>query len=508
MITLLAQLDAPDPVDTPDIAWSALLPLVVLTVGAVLLILLSSLLKDRLFKGFNAAFTCVTAGAAIGAAVYLWQRIGDEGPSTTAAGAVAVDGFGVFLTVVICVSVILAALVSDHYVCREELDGPEYFVLMLLSAAGGVTMAIANDLIVVFLGLEVLSIAAYVLAAMQRHRAESQEAGLKYFVLGAFSSAFFLYGIAFVYGATGSTNLSKIGTFLAENTLLDDGVLFLGLVLLLVGLGFKVAAVPFHQWSPDVYQGSPSPAVAYMAGAVKVAAFAALLRIFVVTFDQWAVDWQPIVYVLAVLSLIVGAVLAAVQTDVKRMMAYSSINHAGFILLGVQAASAEGTAAVLFYVGTYAAIVAGTFGIITIVAGSRDTRTTLDDYRGLSVRRPVLALAFTVLLLAQAGVPLTAGFFAKFEVVLAAVDAHSYWLAVVAMLTAVISAFVYLRVVVAMYMSDEDEATEAPAKEVVPWTAGLGIGLAVFATLLLGILPWILLDVAEKAVPVLVAVPG
>ena len=508
MITLLAQLDAPDPVDTPDIAWSALLPLVVLTVGAVLLILLSSLLKDRLFKGFNAAFTCVTAGAAIGAAVYLWQRIGDEGPSTTAAGAVAVDGFGVFLTVVICVSVILAALVSDHYVCREELDGPEYFVLMLLSAAGGVTMAIANDLIVVFLGLEVLSIAAYVLAAMQRHRAESQEAGLKYFVLGAFSSAFFLYGIAFVYGATGSTNLSKIGTFLAENTLLDDGVLFLGLVLLLVGLGFKVAAVPFHQWSPDVYQGSPSPAVAYMAGAVKVAAFAALLRIFVVTFDQWAVDWQPIVYVLAVLSLIVGAVLAAVQTDVKRMMAYSSINHAGFILLGVQAASAEGTAAVLFYVGTYAAIVAGTFGIITIVAGSRDTRTTLDDYRGLSVRRPVLALAFTVLLLAQAGVPLTAGFFAKFEVVLAAVDAHSYWLAVVAMLTAVISAFVYLRVVVAMYMSDEDEATEAPAKEHVPWTAAVGIGLAVFATLLLGILPWILLDVAAKAVPVLVAVPG
>jgi len=329
---------------------------------------------------------------------------------------------------------------------------------------------------------------------------------MKYFVLGAFSSAFFLYGIAFVYGATGSTNLSKIGTFLAENTLLDDGVLFLGLVLLLVGLGFKVAAVPFHQWSPDVYQGSPSPAVAYMAGAVKAAAFASLLRIFVVTFDQWAVDWQPIVSVLAVLSLIVGAVLAAVQTDVKRMMAYSSVNHAGFILLGVQAASAEGTTAVLFYVGTYAAIVAGTFGIITIVAGSRDAHTTLDDYRGLSVRRPVLALAFTVLLLAQAGVPLTAGFFAKFEVVLAAVDAHSYGLAVIAMVTAVISAFVYLRVVVAMYMSDQEDDAEAPAKEVVPWSAGLGIGLAVFVTLLLGILPWILLDVAEKAVPVLVAV--
>jgi NADH-quinone oxidoreductase subunit N len=278
-----------------------------------------------------------------------------------------------------------------------------------------------------------------------------------------------------------------------------------------VGLGFKVAAVPFHQWSPDVYQGSPSPAVAYMAGAVKAAAFASLLRIFVTTFDQWSVDWQPIVYTLAVLSLIVGAALAAVQTDVKRMMAYSSVNHAGFILLGVQAASAEGTTAVLFYVGTYAAIVAGTFGIITVVAGSRDARTTIEDYKGLSTRRPALALAFTVLLLAQAGVPLTAGFFAKFEVVLASVEANSYWLAVIAMLTAVVTAFVYLRVVVAMYMSDPEEnadGAEAPAKEHVPWTAAVGIGLAVFATLLLGILPWILLDVAEKAVPVLVAVPG
>jgi len=331
---------------------------------------------------------------------------------------------------------------------------------------------------------------------------------MKYFVLGAFSSAIFLYGIAFVYGATGSTNFSKIGTFLADNTLLDDGTLLLGLVLLLVGLGFKVAAVPFHQWSPDVYQGSPSPAVAYMAGAVKAAAFASLLRIFVTTFDQWALDWQPLVYALAVLSLVVGAVLAAVQTDVKRMMAYSSINHAGFILLGVQAASAEGTTAVLFYVATYAAIVAGTFGIITIVAGDRDARTTIDDYRGLSARRPALALAFTVLLMAQAGVPLTAGFFAKFEVVLAAVEARSYWLALIAMATAVVTAFVYLRVVVAMYMSDADEGAEAPAKETVPWTAGIGVGLAVGITLLLGILPWILLDVAEKAVPVLVAAPG
>lgn len=505
MIALLAQLDPVDPVETPDVAWSALLPLLCLTVGAVALILVSSLLKRWRFPGFEAAFTIVTALAALGGTVYLWQRIQDEGPSATLAGAVAVDGFATFVTAVICVAVVLAALVSDHYLRREELDGPEYYVLLLLSAAGGVVMAIAGDLIVVFLGLEVLSIAAYVLAAMQRHRTESQEAGLKYFVLGAFSSAFFLYGIAFVYGATGSTNLATIAGFLADNTLLEEGVLLLGLMLLLVGFGFKVAAAPFHSWSPDVYQGSPSPAVSFMASAVKVAAFAALLRVFVTTFAEWAVDWQPVVYALAVVSLVVGALLAAVQTDVKRMMAYSSVNHAGFILLGIQAASPEGTIAVLFYLAAYTAIIAGTFGVITVVAGARDRRTTIDDYRGLSARRPALALAFTVLLLAQAGVPLTSGFFAKFEAILAAVEASSYWLAVIAMVTAVVTAFVYLRVVVAMYMADPAEGVE---QEAVPLGAGLGIALSVGITLVLGILPWLVTDLAADAVPVLVATAG
>jgi NADH-quinone oxidoreductase subunit N len=503
LLTVLAQLDTPEPVETPDVAWSALLPLVSLTVGAVLLVLASSLMKERLFKGFHAVFTILTAAVGIGTAVYLWNRIQDEGPSATVGGMVVVDGFGVFLTVVICASVILAALMSDAYLRREELDGPEYYVLMLLSAAGGITMAIANDLIVVFLGLEILSIAAYVLAAMQRHRSESQEAGLKYFVLGAFSSAFFLYGIAFVYGATGSTNLSRIATFLSENVLLSDGVLLLGFVLLLVGLGFKIAAVPFHSWSPDVYQGSPSPAVSYMAGGIKVAAFASILRIFVVTFGAWKVDWQPIVYALAVLSLIVGAVLAAVQTDVKRMMAYSSINHAGFILLGVEAATAAGTEAALYYLAAYAVIIAGTFGVITIVAGRNDLKTGIDDFAGLSKRRPSLALGFTVLLLAQAGVPFTSGFFAKFGVIAAAVDAHSYWLAIIAMTSAVVSAFVYLRVIVAMYMADAD--ADQP-KEVLPFSAGLGIALAVGITILIGILPELVTELTEKAVPVLIAV--
>ena len=503
LLTVLAQLDAPDPVETPDVQWFALLPLLSLTVGAVLLVLFSSLMKERLFRGFHATFTVLTAAAGIGTSIYVWHRIDDEGPSAAIGGMVAVDQFSVFLSVVICGSVILAALMSESYLRREELDGPEYYVLMLLSAAGGLVMAMANDLIVVFLGLEILSIAAYVLAAMQRHRSQSQEAGLKYFVLGAFSSAFFLYGIAFVYGATGSTNLSRIKEFLAANVLLDDATLLLGLVLMLVGLGFKIAAVPFHTWSPDVYQGSPSPAVSYMAGAVKVAAFGSLLRIFVTTFDQWQVDWQPVVYALAVLSLVVGAVLAAVQTDVKRMMAYSSINHAGFILLGVEAATAEGTSAALFYLAAYAAIIAGTFGVITVVAGRRDLGTSIDDFSGLARRRPTLALGFTVLLLAQAGVPFTTGFFAKFGVVGAAVDANSYWLAIIAMVTAVVTAFVYLRVVVAMFLTDGDE--DKP-KEALPFSAALGIGLAVLITVVAGIQPSLITEWAEQAVPVLVAV--
>jgi len=219
------------------------------------------------------------------------------------------------------------------------------------------------------------------------------------------------------------------------------------------------------------------------------------------------VDWQPVVYALAVLSMIVGAVLAAVQTDVKRMMAYSSINHAGFILIGVEAASAAGTAAVLFYVATYAVIVAGTFGVITVVAGERDAKTSIEDFGGLSKRRPSLALGFTVLLMAQAGVPFTSGFFAKFGIILAAEGSQSYWLAIVAMVTAVISAFVYLRVVVAMYMRDPaEDGAEPVAKEIVPWSAGLGIGVAVAITVVLGILPWLLTDIAADAIPVLVAV--
>jgi NADH-quinone oxidoreductase subunit N len=504
-IAVLAQLTAQQTVRAPSVAWWGLVPLIVVVAGAIVLLTLASL--ATLPRWFHAAWTVAVGGAAIVTTIPPWTRVHHHGPTSTLSGMFGIDGFSLFVTAVICAGVVLAALLANDYLQREDLVGPEFYVLMLLSAAGGIVIAGSNDLIVLFLGIEVLSIAVYVMAAMHLRRVQSQEAGLKYFVLGAFSSAFLLYGIALVYGATGSTNLAVIKTYLAENVLSDDVLLLGGLALLLVGLGFKVAAVPFHAWSPDVYQGAPTPAVAYMASAVKAAGFAALLRVFVVGFEQYATDWQPAVYALAVLTLLVGSVLAVVQTDVKRMLAYSSISHAGFILVAVQAATADGTSSALFYLAAYTFMIAGSFGVVTVVGGRGDANHALADYRGLSKRRPVLALAFTVFLLAQAGVPFTTGFFAKFSVIAAAVDARSYWLAIVAMVSAVIAAFLYLRIVVSMYLGDDDAATDQPALPV-PAGAIVAIAVAVAVTVVFGILPGAVVNLARDAVPALVAAGG
>lgn len=514
--TLVAQTQ---PIDTPDIAWSAVMPTVVLVVGAVLMLTVASLFKGKVRGEWFAFGTISIAIAAMATAVPLWQRVQDpdEGPFTAIAGSIGVDGFSVFLTFVICGSVVLAALLAADYLREEGQEAAEVYALMLFSAAGGLIMASADDLIVMFMGLETLSLPVYVLAATQARRRSSQEAGIKYFVLGAFSSAFFLYGIALIYGATGSTNLADVSTFLAENVIVQNGLLLAGIGFLLVGFGFKISAVPFHQWAPDVYQGSPSPIVAYMAGGVKAAGFAGMLRVFYLGLDAYGTDWTPLVYALAVASLLGGAVLALVQTDVKRMLAYSSINHAGFILVGVEADSSLGVESVLFYLASYAAIVAGTFGVVSVIGRATGGRHDLSAYRGLSKTNPVLALAFTLFLLAQAGVPLTSGFFAKFEVLAAAVQARSYWLALIAMISAVISAFLYLRIVATMYVATEegedvdpmlagsDTATITRTKVRVGAASALAIGIAAVITIEAGILPWTFTDLAADAVPVLIA---
>ena len=332
-----------------------------------------------------------------------------------------------FLTVVIASAVAMASLVAHPYLEREELEGVELHVLLLLAGAGGVVMAFSNDLIVFFLGLETLSMAVYILSAMHRRRIQSQEAGMKYFVLGAFSSTFLLYGIALIYGATGTTNLTEIQAILGRQIILQDGLLLGGISLLMVGLVFKVSAVPFHFWAPDVYEGAPTPVVAFMASGVKAAGFAAILRILTATFGSIVDDWVPAIEVIAAATLLVGSLSAIVQTDVKRMLAYSSIGHAGFILLGVLAASERGTSASLFYLFTYAFLVSGTMAGLTILGGEGDSDFSFDSIKGLGRRKPILGFAMMIFLFAQAGIPFTSGFVAKFGVIAAAVDAQSYW---------------------------------------------------------------------------------
>ncbi len=436
----------------PHIDYTAILPELIL-IGGALLMLAAGALSVRHLPTF--AYTVLSAAAGVAALVsgiVLWEKIHGKGrPFTAIAHALSIDGFSTAFVILSACVIIVSSFIADGYLRREGIAGPEYHALALLGASGAMFMAAANDFIVIFLGLEIMSIPLYVLAAMDQRRAESGEAGMKYFVLGAFSSAIFVYGIALTYGATGSTNLAQIAGYLANNVSTNDGLLLAGMGLVLVGFLFKIAAVPFHMWTPDVYQGAPTPATGYMAAIAKVGGFAALLRVFFSTFHSLTATWQPVLWVVAVLTLVLGAVLGLVQRNVKRMLAYSSINHAGFILLGLQAASASGISASLYYVFVYAFLVLGSFAIITVIGRRGDRDHAIESYRGLARSHPMLALAFAVLLLAQAGAPFTTGFLGKLYVVEAAVQSHSYALAVIAMLTGAVAAGFYLRVVFVMY---------------------------------------------------------
>ncbi|MCC5953943.1 MAG: NADH-quinone oxidoreductase subunit N [Acidimicrobiia bacterium] len=508
-----------DAVFTPDVSWVALWPMVVMALGGLLLLTISSLGKGRIPRPFYALWAVLTSVGSFITAIPLWAQVhgwedavlwydpevDPTGPFSTVGGVIAADGFSVFLTMLIAVSMVAVVLVIEAYLDREQDRFPEMFALTMFAALGGMVMVSANDLIVLLLGLETLSVAAYVLAAMDLRRVQSQEAGFKYFVLGAFSSAFFLYGIAFIYGATGGTGLVHITDFLAANVLLGSSglMLLLGLGLLIVGFAFKVALVPFHSWSPDVYDGTPSPLVTFMSSVVKVAAFAGMLRVLVMAFESAGADWRPVIQGLAVLSLVGGALGAIVQSNVKRLLAYSSISHAGFILLGVEAASDVGTAAVVIYLTAYSALVIGSFTVVTLVARSGDRLHTLTDYQGLGRTSPLVAGLFTFFLLAQAGVPFTAGFYAKFSAVIAAVDAGTAWLAAVAMLSAVIAAYLYLRLVVTMWFVDP--AAETDTSHVgVPAAAGIALAGCAAAVLWIGIFPNTLTDWAERSVPAVV----
>jgi NADH-quinone oxidoreductase subunit N len=529
----------PDKLVLPYIRYLSILPPMIMIGGAVLLLGIASLVSRPLRVRVSTIGAVIVSGTALGFSLWQWSDVQEHGAHTYVAHAVTMDGFSVLFNILISSAMLLTALVADGYLEREGIQGAEFHVLALVSASGAMLMAMANDLIIVFLGLEILSIALYVLTAFNHRRAASGEAALKYFILGGFSSAIFVYGIALTYGATGSTNLTQIADFLSKNVVLTNGLLLAGLGLMLVGFAFKVAAVPFHMWTPDVYEGAPSPVTGFMSAVAKAGAFAAMLRVLFSSMGLITTDWRPIVYGLAVLTLVVGSVLALRQRNIKRMLAYSSINHAGFIFLGVESATARGVNAALYYLFAYTFMTIGSFAIVTVLGRDGDTDHDITSYRGLAQRQPLLALTLAILLLAQAGAPFTTGLWAKLQVVLAAVSGGSVPLAVIAMVTAAIAAFFYLRVAVLMYSpSAGGEAPVAPARDdsgaqiawaspdgvsgtvatlnaelilteespaktpsvvKVPPLTGVAIGLCTAVTIVFGVWPQPLLDFANHA---------
>ena len=410
----------------------------------------------------------------------------------------AVDGYAVFLDGLIAGIAIVTVLLTLRYNEDRGIMRGEFYPLLLFSASGMMLMAHAVNLLIVFVALELLSIPLYVLCGIARPRVDSEESSMKYFLLGAFASGFLVYGIALIYGASGTLQLGEIARKISSGGITSNLLLFTGVGLVLVGLGFKVAAVPFHMWTPDVYEGAPTTVTAFMATATKAAGFAAVLRVFLFGLAPLLTTWQPIIAGLAALTMIVGNVVALTQTNLKRMLAYSSIAHAGYALVGVAAGNPLGTTGVLFYLASYAFTTLAAFAVMTVMATTVGENQSIDAYAGLIRRRPLLALVMALSMFSLTGVPPTVGFAGKYFLFQAAIASGLVWLAIVGVLTSVISAYFYLRVVVTMFMREPD-AEAQPLSE--PNTArGIAVALTGIATLIFGILPSPLLGLVTQAV--------
>jgi NADH-quinone oxidoreductase subunit N len=469
-----------------------LLPLIVLVVWACVLLLVDLFIpKER--KGLTALLAALGLSLTLGLA---FSQIGRQ--STGFNNMVVLDGFSVFVDALLLVSGLLGIALAYGYVQRMGIARGEYYTLLLFSVAGMMLMAQAADLIIVFLALELLSLPLYVLAAFARPQAESEEAGIKYFLLGAFASGFVVYGITLAFGATGSTSLTAIATAVSGGTA-NLGLLVVGAALILVGFGFKIAAVPFHMWTPDVYQGAPSAVTAFMASGAKIAGFAALLRVFASAFTALSVDLTPILWGLAALTMIVGNLIAISQTNIKRLLAYSSIAHAGYILMafvpfGNPDVRPISIAAGLFYLVAYAVTNFGAWAVVIALEKSEGKGLDLDDYAGLGRKYPALAAAMTIFMLSSTGVPPTLGLIGKLYLFRAVIAGGFYGLAIIGVLTSLISAYYYLRVVVIMYMREGETQTTRD-----PWL-NLTWGLTALATVIVSLIPGPLFDLASQAV--------
>jgi NADH-quinone oxidoreductase subunit N len=410
---------------------------------------------------------------------------------------VVTDNYSLFFKVIFLITTGLTVLMSIRYLKDEESEHGEYYILVLFAAVGMMFMASAADLIIVFLGLETFSLSLYVLAGFFRTNPKSNESSLKYFLLGAFSTGFLLYGIALIYGATGTTNLKGIYEFLRRTPALLDPLLLIGMGLLIVGFGFKVASVPFHMWTPDVYEGAPTSITAFMSVGPKAAGFAAFLRVFLYAFSSLQTDWVWILWVLAVLTMTLGNVVAIAQKNIKRMLAYSSIAHAGYILVAMVAADELSTASVLFYILAYAFMNLGAFGVIILFGKKGEENINLSDYSGMASKYPLLAAVMALFMFSLAGIPPTAGFVGKFYIFSAAVKAGYLGLAIIGVLNSALSVYFYLRVTVMMYMRNpEKELTGLdPSPAMV-----IALIIAVFGTLQIGITPSHYLNLAKQSI--------
>lgn len=444
-------------------------------------ILLLGLIFPRMYRETLAALVL------IGLAGTLFFSLQSWGPASSAFhGMVVADKFAAAFHCIFIIAAAMTILLSINELEGEYLLYSEYFALIVFATMGMVLMAAASHLLTIFLGVETLSISLYILAGFRRTHEFALESSFKYFLLGAFASGFLLFGIALVYGATGSGSLESLAGAIGEEPVLANPLLVAGLLLLLIGFAFKIALVPFHMWAPDVYQGAPTPVAAFMATGSKAAGFAALLRVVLAAGVLAHGRWQQVLWVLAVLTMTLGNIVALRQENIKRMLAYSSIAHAGYILVGVIAANERGNSSVLFYLLTYTFMNIGAFGVVSMLSNKSQESIRLSDYRGLAHRRPLVALALAVFMFALAGIPPTAGFVGKFYVFSAAVEAGYLWLVIIGVLNSLVGLYYYLGVVVNMFMH---EPGEEPTPSAALPAVALALGIALFATLDLGILP-------------------
>ena len=470
--------------------YAGIIPIVIVTLSAAAA-MLAEAFRQPGERMPIAGLGLVGLGGAALASGLLWNT------DAHSLGVIRSDNFALFINIVLCIVGVLTMLFSNGVIERDHIPAGEYYALTLFAISGMMMMAAATDLLVIFIALEVLSLAVYVLTGIRRESAAGAEAAFKYFLLGAFSSAFFLYGVAFAFALSGSTRIDAIGIALSARSSTSPTTLtLLAVGLLAVGFAFKISAVPFHMWTPDAYEGAPTIVTAFMSTGVKAAAFAAFVRVFLSPFELLQAHWIPVLSWVAGATMILGTVVGVVQTNVKRMLAYSSIAHAGYLLLGLVAANSAGKAAILFYLLAYAVTNIGALGIVALLGSAESEHDELRHFAGLWRSRPGLAGLMTIFLLSLGGIPPTAGFIGKWYIFSAAVQEGHYWLAIIGVLSSVVSVFFYLRIVVMMYMTEGPDVVRPR----LPVTAVAGLTLVTIAVFYLGIMPTRVLDLALESI--------